>query len=81
MDYEGLPKLWPAWLFAMRHFLLPWHYRVDPHQFYAGLNFGDMTFHWDVGPPTVEFQIVGKDGQTKLRHTVAATRPHANGHP
>ncbi|ETV91430.1 hypothetical protein, variant 1 [Aphanomyces invadans] len=65
--------------FTLANMILPWHFRVDPHQYYGSYNFGDVAFDWSKSPPTAAASVYGKDGLLKLQQVVQADRYSGDG--
>ncbi|OQR98582.1 hypothetical protein ACHHYP_20361 [Achlya hypogyna] len=72
-QYVGVrAKLLPAWIFTLGNIFLPWHYRVDPWRFFAGLNFADIEFDWAASPPVATFRVRDVHGAAKLEQRVVS---------
>ncbi|KDO27295.1 hypothetical protein SPRG_07545 [Saprolegnia parasitica CBS 223.65] len=65
-------KLFPTWIFTLGNLMLPWHYRVEPSKYFAGLNFGSIAFDWQVSPPIAMLAVHNADGHVKLTQRVAS---------
>ncbi|TMW63417.1 hypothetical protein Poli38472_002358 [Pythium oligandrum] len=69
----GEANWFDAFIFQAANLILPWPFRPHHSSVYGHKNFGEIEFDWTASPlPTATVQILGEDGQTKLRHVVSS---------
>uniref|UniRef100_K3WK28 PhoD-like phosphatase metallophosphatase domain-containing protein n=1 Tax=Globisporangium ultimum (strain ATCC 200006 / CBS 805.95 / DAOM BR144) TaxID=431595 RepID=K3WK28_GLOUD len=63
----------PGLVFRIANALLPLEFRPHRHDYYGGLNFGELEFDWEAHPvPTAMARIVDAQGNTQLTYTFAS---------
>ncbi|RHZ15214.1 hypothetical protein DYB31_000732 [Aphanomyces astaci] len=63
-----------AFWYTVSNALLPWHYRLNRHAHFGGLNFGDVQFDWTTSPPTAVVSVKDVRGRVKLQTVFPSTK-------